>query len=73
MTNTKELERLISESGLKKNYIARVLGLSRHGLRNKILNIHSFTTREVQTLCDLLHIEDLVVKEYIFFCSMGDF
>lgn len=67
MTNTNELERVISESGFKKSYIAKALGLSRQGLRNKILNIQPFTTNEVQAMCDLLHIEDLSVKENIFF------
>lgn len=67
MTNTKELERVIAESGLKKSYIAKVLGLSRQSLRMKILNIHPFTTCEVQALCDLLHIGDLHAKEAIFF------
>lgn len=67
MTDTKELERVIAESGLKKNYIAKVLGLSRQSLRSKILNIHPFTTVEVQSLCDLLHIECLETKEAIFF------
>lgn len=67
MTNTNELERVIAESGLKKSYIAKVLCLSRQGLRNKILNIQPFTTREVQALCDLLRIEELGDKENIFF------
>lgn len=67
MTDTIELERVIAESGLKKSYIAKVIGLSRQGLRNKILNVQPFTTREVQILCDLLQIRDMALREKIFF------
>ena len=61
------LEEKITKSGLKKSYIAKVLGLSRQALRNKIINAQPFTTREVQVLCDVLQIKDLRQKEDIFF------
>lgn len=67
MTNTEELERLISESGLKKQYIARSLGLSRQGLDNKIKNRSEFTTSQVNVLCFLLNIKSLKQKECVFF------
>lgn len=69
MTNTKELEKIIKDSGLKKNYIAKVLGISRQALQNKIKNISSFTSTEISVLCDLLKITKLKEKEKIFFAT----
>lgn len=67
MTNTTELEKLIRKSGLKKGYIAKVLGISRQALNNKIKNISVFTATEISILCDLLKISSLKDKEKIFF------
>lgn len=69
MTDTKKLENLISESGLKKLYIANVLGVTRQTLTNKINNESLFTSEEITTLCDLLHIKTLAKKEEIFFAK----
>ena len=67
MTNTKELERIIKDSGLKKSYIAKAIGLSRQGLKNKIENRSPFTSTEISGLCGLLKITSLKEKERIFF------
>lgn len=67
MTNTVELEKKIEDSGLKRNYIAQALGLSRQGFRNKCINKQPFNTREINILCELLKISKLSEKENIFF------
>ena len=69
MTDTKELERLIDNSGLKKSYIAKTVGLSRQGLANKINNKSPFTSTEISSLCKLLNITSLKDKERIFFAT----
>ena len=69
MTDTKELERLIAESGLKKSYIAQVLNLSRQGFKKKCDNKSVFTSVEISMLCRLLKIEKLTEKERIFFAD----
>lgn len=67
MTNTKELERIIADSGLKKSYIAKAINLSRQGFKNKCENKTPFTATEIALLCDLLNITKLTDKERIFF------
>ena len=69
MTNTKELERFIEASGLKKSYIAKALGLSRQGYANKEQNRSSFTATEISILCKLLNITSLKDKELVFFAA----
>ena len=68
MTNTALLEAVIAESGYKKSYIARVLGIRIETLGRKIRNISNFTAREVDLLCEVLSITDLEQKEAIFYC-----
>lgn len=68
MTNTELLEEKIKESGYKKSYIAKVIGLkSAYGLAKKIKNETEFKTSEVDALCKLLKISSLEEKERIFF------
>ena len=69
MTNTEELEKLISDSGLKKSYIAKEINLSRQGFKNKCENKSPFTSTQISKLCVLLKITDLKVKERIFFAE----
>lgn len=69
MTNTKELEKIINNSGLKKNYIAKELQISRQALRNKCENKSEFTATEICILCSLLNITSLKDKERIFFAA----
>lgn len=72
MTNTTELRRLIKESGLKLEYIAEQLGITRFSLAKKIENVTEFKTSEVQKMCDVLRITDPQTKEAIFFASEVD-
>jgi hypothetical protein len=69
MTNTEELERIISESGLKKSYIAKAINLSRQGFKNKCENKNTFTSTEIAMLCEILNITKLTDKERIFFAK----
>ena len=69
MTNSAELKKRIKSSGLKKSYIAKVLGVAASTLSRKINNKLDFNTRQIETLCDLLGIETLEEKEAIFFAQ----
>ena len=66
MTNTSLLERYINESGYKRNFIAKQMGISAYALAMKINNESEFKAVEISILCDLLKIsaDD---KEAIFF------
>lgn len=68
MTNTELLNKKIQESGFKKSYIAKAIGLkSAYGLAKKIRNETEFKAAEISMLCELLKIESLEEKERIFF------
>ena len=69
MTDTVKLNARIQASGLKKNYIAKVLGVVESTLARKINNSQDFKASEIDALCTLLGIESLEEKEAIFFAS----
>lgn len=69
MTNTEMLRRIIKESGLKLEYIAAQLEISRFSLSKKIENETEFKASEIQKLCDVLKISSNEDKEAIFFAS----
>lgn len=69
MTNQEALNERIRASGLKKNYIAKVLGITPTALSHKIANRCDFKAREINALCSLLNIEDPKEKESIFFAA----
>ena len=73
MTDTALLERKIAESGLKKSYIAKAMGLSRYGLTLKIQNLNEFKASEIEKMCILLGITDMKERCAIFFASKVDF
>lgn len=72
MTNTNELLREINNSGLKKSWIAKKIGLSYHGLQKKINNDNEFKASEIMMLCDILHIVSAERREEIFFVHNVD-
>lgn len=72
MTNTALLEDLIQASGYRKSYIAKVLGISVNCLTSKIQGRYEFKPSEISALCDLLHIDDLALKEQVFFAPKVD-
>lgn len=69
MTNTEKLNQYIEASGLKKNYIAKALGIVDATLARKINNAQDFKASEIDALCRLLGINSLEEKESIFFAS----
>lgn len=70
MTNTELLEQKIEESGYKKSYIAKRIGLkTTNVLTKKVKNESEFTATEINILCDLLKIDSLEEKDRIFFAD----
>ena len=69
MTNTTLLNEYIQRSGLKKNYIAKVLDIAESTLSRKINNAQDFNATEINALCFLLGIKSLEEKEAIFFAA----
>ncbi len=69
MTNTTLLEKKIEESGFRKSYIAKELGLSTYGLSLKIKNVNEFKASEIDNLCILLGITDIEERCAIFFAQ----
>lgn len=69
MTNTKLLEKHIVRSGLRKNYLAKRLGLSPFMLGKKMRNEEEFYVGEIYLLCRLLGIELAEEKERVFFAT----
>ena len=72
MTNTALLEEKITESGLKKSYIAKSIGLTPYGLTLKIRNINEFKASEIDKICILLGINSPEERCNIFFASKVD-
>jgi len=73
MTNTDLLLNHIEHSGLKRNYIARMLGITTYSLAQKIHNIREFKASEIYTLCQVLRITSSDTIEAIFFAKDVDF
>lgn len=69
MTNTELLKERIESSGLKLNFIAQAIGLSRYALYKKVNNQSAFNQYEIEDLCKLLQITSLRDKEAIFFAK----
>lgn len=67
MTNTELLKQKIAESGLRFDYIAKSVGITRQSLSMKVGNKRSFDQYEIQSICDVLNITKLEEKEAIFF------
>lgn len=57
MTNTEVLRERVKASGLKLQYIADRMGISRHSLTMKIEGKYEFKPSEIKTLSGLLRIE----------------
>lgn len=67
MVNTELLNKLIDSSGLKREYIAQRIGISRQALYSKILGETQFTIKEVAILSEVLGIKRLTDRDRIFF------
>ncbi|MCI2049022.1 MAG: helix-turn-helix transcriptional regulator [Lachnospiraceae bacterium] len=67
MVDTQYLEKIIDDSGLKKVYLAKKLGISRQSFCKKVKNRVSFTDKEANALCSELGINKVSEKKKIFF------
>lgn len=70
MTNSALLREYIEKSGLKLSFIAESIGVSRAALWKKLNNRSSFNQYEIESLCNILGIKSLRVKDDIFFAKM---
>ena len=68
MTNTNELNKVIKESGLRKEKIANDLGISLGSLNNTIANRTSFYVGEIEILRKTLKLNEKQFNS-IFFAS----
>ena len=68
MTNTPLLEKRIEDSGYKRSYIAKCLGITAYALALKINNKSEFKPSEIDILCELLNI-DVEGRMAIFFAK----
>ena len=67
MINSELLELVIKASGMRHNYIAKVIGVTPFTFAKKIHNVSEFKVSEINKLCDLLKIEPVALREAIFF------
>ena len=72
MTNTMLLNRLIRESGLRKEVIAAAIGISLNSLNNKIANRTSFYADELYHLKALLNLTQAQFFEVFFASKVSD-
>lgn len=56
MTNTSMLEQYIEDSGYKRSFLAKQLGITSYTLSMKIQNESEFKASEIDILCSLLDI-----------------
>ena len=72
MTDTALLRERIKNSGLKLNFIAERMGLSRFGLAKKINNDTQFYAGEIDKMCEILGITSVDECMAIFFAKEVD-
>ena len=70
MTNLELLEAKIAQSGKKKAYLAKKVGLTPAGFRNCCLNRSEFRVSQVLILCEELNIDSLEERQAIFFAGI---
>ncbi len=68
MVDYKKLNNKIENSGLKKNYIAKKLGLSPYGLAKKLNGETEFKASEMARISDVLKLTG-EMREEIFFAQ----
>ena len=68
MTGRELLLETIKQSGLKRQYIADQLGITRAGLALKLRGVNEFRETEIQRLCEILKINKSV-SDKIFFAK----
>lgn len=58
MVDTQSIDKLITDSGLKREFIADKMGITRQTLTNKINGNVDFYSKEILSLCEVLGISD---------------
>ena len=71
MTDTQALMQAIQDSGLKKNAIAKQLGLTSYGFMRKVNGFTDFKVSEMEKLCEILEIK-AAQRQRIFFAKVVD-
>ena len=66
------LNEVIKESGKTQKHIAKVMGLTREGLRLKLIGRSDFKTEEVNSICRELGINNAAMRNRIFFAKKVD-
>ena len=72
MVDYKKLNDKVKNSGLKKNYIAKKLGLTPYGLAKKLSGETEFKASEMAGISDVLKLTG-EMREEIFFAQLCDF
>ena len=71
MVDTKKLNNLIKDAGLRKDSIANALRITKQSLSNKINNRTEFKMDEVSVIREMLHLDsDMMVT--VFFATRLD-
>ena len=73
MTDTEKVRKIILDKGLKLQYIAQVLGITRYSLAKKLGNQTEFKASEITELCKLLGISSLKERDTLFFAQKVDY
>ena len=63
------LNEVIKGSGKTQKHIAEVMGLTREGLRLKLIGRSDFKTEEVNSICRELGINNAAMRNRIFFAK----
>lgn len=72
MLNTILFREAVENRGIKYNFIANQLGISKQALNSKMNNKREFTANEIGVLCDLLQIRNYEKMKMIFFTKEDD-
>lgn len=59
------IEKLIADKGLKKTYVAELLGISRNALWKKMTGRLKFTDKEISDLSVILNLDKEVVRNAV--------
>lgn len=66
------LNEVIKKSGKTQKHLASVMGLTREGLRLKLIGRSDFKTEEVNSICRELGINNATMRNRIFFAKKVD-
>ncbi len=72
MTDSKQLRKIIKDSGFKLKYLAERLGITPYAFSMKIDNVTEFRPSEISKLCEIIGIKSAEEKEKIFFANKGE-